>query len=108
MWDRDRAIEIVSSQTKDVRERFPHIPRAAFDAELQFVSASGETWSGARAVERVLEELPRGPWLGWMFALPFARPLAARIYRVIARNRYRLGCGEHCKRGGGGAPKPGI
>jgi len=25
------------------------------------------------------------------------RPLAERFYRWFARNRYRLGCGEHCQ-----------
>jgi predicted DCC family thiol-disulfide oxidoreductase YuxK len=31
-----------------------------------------------------------------VFAIPFARTLADRFYRWFARNRYRLGCGEHC------------
>jgi predicted DCC family thiol-disulfide oxidoreductase YuxK len=31
-----------------------------------------------------------------VFSIPFARPLAERFYRWFARNRYRLGCGEHC------------
>jgi predicted DCC family thiol-disulfide oxidoreductase YuxK len=25
------------------------------------------------------------------------RPLAEKFYRWFARNRYRLGCGEHCQ-----------
>ena len=33
----------------------------------------------------------------WIFSIPFVRPLAERFYRWFARNRYRLGCGEHCQ-----------
>jgi predicted DCC family thiol-disulfide oxidoreductase YuxK len=34
--------------------------------------------------------------ISWMFKIPFVRPLVDRFYRWFARNRYRLGCGEHC------------
>ena len=27
----------------------------------------------------------------------FARPLADRFYKWFARNRYKLGCGDHCQ-----------
>ncbi len=54
------------------------------------------TWEGALAVERLLRVLPRGPRLGWVFRVPFARPLFAWGYRSFARNRRRFGCGKHC------------
>ena len=50
-----------------------------------------------REIERILDLLPRGAWLGWIFSLPFSRPLAERFYRWFARNRYQLGCGAHCQ-----------
>jgi predicted DCC family thiol-disulfide oxidoreductase YuxK len=40
--------------------------------------------------------MPKGKLVSWVFKLPYARPLAERFYRWFARNRYRLGCGEHC------------
>ena len=58
--------------------------------------APRETWGGARAIEQLIRVLPRGPRLGWVFRLPFARPLFAWGYRNFARNRRRFGCGEHC------------
>src|ERR1035441_6164156 len=56
--------------------------------------------NGAAAAERLVKILPGGRPLGCLFALPCARPVADRVYRLIARNRFRLGCGAHCVRPG--------
>jgi predicted DCC family thiol-disulfide oxidoreductase YuxK len=63
---------------------------------LQLIAPEGRTWEGAAAIEELLTILPRGRLIGWIFHVPLMRGLADRIYRWIARNRYRLGCGEHC------------
>jgi predicted DCC family thiol-disulfide oxidoreductase YuxK len=96
-WDRRGAIEIVPSQSPEVAARFPWIPMDAYAESIQLVGTGRETWQGAEAIEQVLGILPRGRWISWIFAIPFARPLADRLYRWVARNRYRLGCGEHCR-----------
>ena len=96
-WDRSsRLLEIAPSQLPGVQARFPWIPAAAYRESLQVVEGE-RTWQGAAAIERILDLLPRGRWITWVFSLPFARPLAERFYRWFARNRYRLGCGEHCR-----------
>lgn len=97
-WDRRGAVEIVPFQRGGVRERFPWIPEESFRQAMQLVGPENETWSGAAAAERLVRLLPGGRPLGCLFALPFARPLADRVYRFVARNRYRLGCGTHCAR----------
>lgn len=91
------AFEVITSQAPGVSARFPWIPTAAYRDSLQVVEEGGRTWQGAAAIERILDLLPRGRWISWVFSLPFARPLAERFYRWFARNRYRLGCGEHCR-----------
>ena len=96
-WDARATFEVVSSQAPGVQARFPWIPPGAYRESLQLVDRSGRTWQGAAAVERILDQLPRGRWIAWVFALPFARPLAERFYRWFARNRYRMGCGDHCQ-----------
>jgi predicted DCC family thiol-disulfide oxidoreductase YuxK len=96
-WDaRSRRLEIVPSQMPGVHERFAWIPSAEFGQSIQLVGPGGQTWTRAAAIEQLLDVLPRGGALGWVFSVPFVRALTDRFYRWFARNRYRLGCGEHC------------
>ena len=96
-WDRRYVVEILPSQDPSVPRRFPWIPAGDFAQAMQLVREDGTTWSGAAAVEELLTVLPRGRWISWTFRLPFGRALADRLYRWVARNRYRLGCGAHCQ-----------
>ena len=96
-WDTEKRMEVVPSQQPGVAARFPWIPARAYQDSVQLVGPDGHTWQGAAAVEHILDLLPHGPLLTWIFSMPFARPLAERFYRWFARNRYRLGCGAHCQ-----------
>jgi predicted DCC family thiol-disulfide oxidoreductase YuxK len=96
-WDRYREFEVVSSQTPGVQARFPWIPPRAYVDALQLVGPGGRTWQGAAAIEQLLDVLPKGKLLSWIFSIPFMRGLADRFYRWFARNRYKLGCGDHCQ-----------
>ncbi|HET7459563.1 MAG TPA: DUF393 domain-containing protein [Gemmatimonadaceae bacterium] len=95
-WDTRHRFEVVTSQTAGVRARFPWIPASAYLESIQVVDASGRTWQGAAALETIIDALPKGRLVSWVFSIPFVRPLAERFYRWFARNRYRLGCGAHC------------
>lgn len=95
-WDSRRQIEIVPSTAPGVMARFPWIPKAAYAEAIQLVGPGGATWQGAAAIEQLLSFLPRGRWIAWIFDIPFVRALADRFYRWFARNRYRMGCGDHC------------
>lgn len=96
-WDTHRRLEILPSQAPGVRARFPWIPDRAYADSVQLIGPGGHTWQGAAALERILDVLPKGRLVAWVFSIPFARPIAERLYRWFARNRYRLGCGEHCQ-----------
>ncbi len=96
-WDRTQQIEVVPSQQSGVMARFPWIPARAYADALQLIAADGTTWQGAEAIEQLLNVLPKGRLVSWVFRIPFARTLADRFYRWFARNRYRLGCGAHCQ-----------
>jgi predicted DCC family thiol-disulfide oxidoreductase YuxK len=96
-WDRHHDVEIVASQTPGVTARFPWIPAQAYNESIQLIGPSGETTQGAAAIERLLGILPRGRWIAWVFRVPGVRGLAERVYRWVARNRYHLGCNEHCQ-----------
>jgi predicted DCC family thiol-disulfide oxidoreductase YuxK len=95
-WDEHDSFEYVPLQDPSVPHRFPELDPDALATAMHLVGPDGEVWSGAAAVERILDLLPLGRWLGWLFRLPFARPIADRVYRRVAENRSRLGCGSHC------------
>jgi len=95
-WDRHRRIEVVPSQAAGVISRFPWIPARAYTQAIQLIGPGGATWQGAAAIEQLLDILPRGRLISWVFSVPFVRVIADKLYRWFARNRYRLGCGEHC------------
>ena len=96
-WDRNHDLEIIPSQNPGVQERFPWIPPRAYIESIQVVrTIDGKTWQAAAALEELFSVLPKGRLISWLFKIPFARPLADKFYGWFARNRYRLGCGEHC------------
>jgi predicted DCC family thiol-disulfide oxidoreductase YuxK len=94
--DRDDRLALVPYQDREVAEFFAWLSRDALEDSLHVVSPAGEVWTGARAVERLVPLLRGGRVPALIFRLPLVRPLADRVYRWIARNRHRLGCGEHC------------
>ena len=95
-WDRGE-LEVVASQAPGVMARFPWIPAKAYAEALQVIGPGGTTWQGSAAIEQLLNVLPRGRLIAWIFRVPFVRTLADRFYRWFARNRYHLGCGAHCQ-----------
>jgi predicted DCC family thiol-disulfide oxidoreductase YuxK len=96
-WDRNHELEIISSQTSGVYARFPWIPLRAYVESMQVIrSSDGKTWQAAAGLEELLKVLPKGGLVSWLFRIPFARPVADKFYGWFARNRYRMGCGEHC------------
>ena len=96
-WDRDRILEIVPSQQPGVQARFPWIPARAYTESVQFIAPGGATWQGAAAIEHIIDALPKGRFITWVFSIPYVRPLAEKFYRWFARNRYKMGCGAHCQ-----------
>lgn len=97
-FDRYGTLEVTPAQKPGVRARFAWIPESAYADSIQLIRSSDRrTWQGAAAVEQVIDVLPRIRAMRWIFAIPFVRPLAERLYRWFARNRYRLGCGVHCR-----------
>jgi predicted DCC family thiol-disulfide oxidoreductase YuxK len=97
-WDRNHDLEILPSQTAGLSARFPWIPHRAYVESVQVIrNSDGKTWQAAGALEELLNVLPKGRLISWLFKIPFVRPLVDKFYRWFARNRYHLGCGEHCR-----------
>lgn len=97
-WDRRHDLEIIPSEAPGVHARFPWIPESAYVESVQVVrNSDGKTWQGAGALEELLNVLPKGWLISRLFSIPFVRPVVDRFYKWFARNRYRLGCVEHCR-----------
>lgn len=97
-WDKHGVLEVVPSQAPGVHARFPWIPLRAYAESVQVIrSSDGKTWQGTAAIEAIINAMPKGWLIGWVFKIPFIRPLAERFYRWFARYRYRLGCCAHCE-----------
>ena len=95
-WDEHASFEYLPLQDPSFPDRFPDLDQEALKRDMHLVGPDGRIWTAAAAVEQILHVLPVGRWLGWLFKLPFARPIADRVYRRVADNRSRLGCGSHC------------
>lgn len=89
-------IRIIAFQDPSVAAEFPAIPRADMENALQLVEDTGERWQGSEAVAHLLGLLPGCRLVGAVLRAPIVRPISRRIYRLVARNRSRLGCGDHC------------
>ena len=99
--------EIVAWQLTDLAE-LGVTEREAMDA-VRWVEADGAVRSGHEAIAAVLATA-RWPWrtIGRALLLPGISPLAARLYRVVADNRYRLpGSTPACERAPGGGRSSG-
>lgn len=96
-WDRRKELIFLPAGDPSVREQFPSLSREALEASIHLVGPEGRIWEGADAVERLFAILPGFSRARWVFRIPLVRPLARRVYRWIARNRYQLTCGRHCR-----------
>lgn len=96
-WDRNHELEIIPSQAPGTRQRFPWTPAGAYAESVQVIRTSdGRTWQAGAALEELLKVLPKGRSVSWLFKIPFARPLADSLYGWFARNKYKMGCSDHC------------
>jgi predicted DCC family thiol-disulfide oxidoreductase YuxK len=96
-WDREGRVELLPAQDPAVPERFPWLAEEALMGSMHLVGPGNETREGAAAVEELAGILPRWRWAAWLFRLPLVRPLGRRVYRWVARNRYRMSCTQHCR-----------
>jgi len=93
-WDRHGRVRAVPFQEEKALVGLPSIPLRALHQAMHLVAPDGAVLPGAAAVPEILRLLPGGTPLSWAFAAPGVPRVAAAIYRVVARNRHRLGCGS--------------
>jgi predicted DCC family thiol-disulfide oxidoreductase YuxK len=84
-----RRIEFLDLHDPSAQMRFPQIDREVAMRWMQAVDARGRVWSGADAWARIGLLLPGWNLLAWILVIPGVRWVAAKVYALIARNRYR-------------------
>jgi predicted DCC family thiol-disulfide oxidoreductase YuxK len=109
-WARATELELRSFHDDGALEPFSCLTYADCMRALQLVTADGRTYEGMEAVVRVVAgRLVGRPAL--IYYVPGIRQLCDALYRLIARNRYRI-AGRTCDDGtchlhgapGGGQP----
>ncbi len=92
-WDGRGRLAYLPLQDERAHALLPAFPRSALEAAMHLVAPDGVTRAGAAALPQILQLVPGGRPLAVLFSLPGARWAADRLYRLVARNRHRLGCG---------------
>lgn len=83
-------LEFTSLHEASVSRDFPEIPREALLAEMFVVDRSGRARSGATAWRYLARRLPTLWPLAAILHVPGSLPVWNWLYRIVAKNRYRL------------------
>jgi predicted DCC family thiol-disulfide oxidoreductase YuxK len=85
------AFEFLPCGAEETVRRYPQIDPADCLRAIQVVLPDGRTLAGGAAAPVIVERLPRYRWAAPLLRLPAIRYLVSLAYRVVARNRRRLG-----------------
>lgn len=86
-----RRIEFVDLHQADVAsERFADLNPQRLMSEIHVLDADGRLYAGFAGMRRMLREAPLGFPLWLLLQLPGSETLGKRVYRFVARRRYRI------------------
>ncbi|WP_342115216.1 thiol-disulfide oxidoreductase DCC family protein [Pseudoduganella sp. OTU4001] len=88
-WDRNGRLAFIDMSQADFDPAPLGVTLAAMDAELHAVNAEGGLLVGTDAILEAYTLVGRS-WLVWPLRVPVLRPMLAKAYRSLARNRYRV------------------
>jgi predicted DCC family thiol-disulfide oxidoreductase YuxK len=91
-------LEFTSLHDPSVVRDFPEIPFETLMREMVLVDRSGMVYGGARALRVIARRLPLLWPLALLLHIPFSGPMWNWLYRLVARNRYRIA--GKCDEGG--------
>ncbi len=81
---------MVSLQSIDEQQLPASVSKEALHAQLHVFDKDGKLFRGPDAVMRIMREVPSLRWISWMYAIPGMKPIAAIMYRWVAKHRYQL------------------
>jgi predicted DCC family thiol-disulfide oxidoreductase YuxK len=91
-WDRYRRLSFVPFQDPGALAPLPRVPRSELEQAMHLVAPDRRVLKGAAALPAILRLVPGGAPLALLYQMPGVPWLAAGVYRIVARNRHRLGC----------------
>jgi predicted DCC family thiol-disulfide oxidoreductase YuxK len=91
-------LDFISLHDPSVARDFPEIPLENLMREMYLVDRSGSAFGGSQALRVVSRRLPLLWPLALLLHIPFSQPLWNGLYRLVARNRYRIA--GKCDEGG--------
>jgi len=72
------------------RDRYPEFALERLLADIHVIDERGTIYAGFAGTRRMLREAPLGLPLWLLLTLPGAEAIGRRVYRFIARRRYRI------------------
>lgn len=99
-WDGGNRLQAISLHDPVVQERWPDISPERLMEEMCVVGTDGGRYWGPEAFRYLSRHLPSLWWLAPLMHIPGSMYLWRPLYRLVARNRYRLfGKAEECEEG---------
>jgi predicted DCC family thiol-disulfide oxidoreductase YuxK len=89
-WDKDGCLAYLSLHDEEVERRWPGIDHDRLMKEMMVVDLAGNQYWGPEAIRYFTRRLRGLWWAAWIFYIPGAMFVWRRIYRWVARNRYRI------------------
>lgn len=93
-WDRRGELTFLSLHDPELQQLYPELEHDALMEAIHLVARNGKVYRGAAAFRVVARRLPRLWPLLPILSIPFSLPLWQGIYRLVARRRYKLRCGD--------------
>ena len=95
--DRNEQFEFVVCGSTEQKRLTPLLLKEKCMKEMIVVRGE-ESYNGGDGVAIILKNIPKTRWLGSFLALPGVNRFTRIAYRIVANNRYRMGCDSHnCK-----------
>ncbi len=99
-WDCQGRLAYLSIHDPRVAERWPDMPLDRLLQEMCIVTPEGDRHWGAEALRYLTRRLRRLWWLAPVMHIPGSMLLWRPLYRLVARNRFRLmGRSQDCASG---------
>lgn len=97
-WDCQHKLSYLSLHDPEVDRRWPGIDHDRLMREMVVIEPDGDRHWGPEAIRYLTHRLRRLWWAAWIFWIPGVMFVWRRVYRWVARHRYRLS-GKQCANG---------